>query len=171
MMLTITGLVLLSTIILRMNSSTHTTSVDLNSNKLNIMAVSLVTSYLEEMKLKAFDENTVDKSIGNETYLTSSAGLGKESSESRTNYKSMNATNFDDVDDYNNDSVEVQLESVSGFEPAIFKLKCKVAYFDPSTANTTTSKKFHKKITVTITSNSLTDPMSLSTVFSYWKFR
>ena len=177
MLLTISGLVLLSTLVLRMNNTYYDTSAELGRTKMDMMAVSLASSYMEEVKQKAFDENTVSSAVSNPVNLSST--LGKESGESRSSLYEISKNNYDDVDDYNGDSVLVILGDVDS--SVTYNIKCKVFYFDGDSLITTTSKKFNKKITVTVTSNTIyigkqtsrsyTDPVEISSVFSYWKFR
>gem|GEM_PF-1577092 len=169
-MLTIFGLMLLSTIILRMNTSYYRASTDVNRNSYDVMAVSLATSYFEEIKRKAYDEKTITSAASSTSGFSSS--LGPESGEFRSASSNLiNANNFDDVDDFNGDSLYTQVPSGSELPGAVYKIKCSVAYFSSSSNSTTTIPQWSKKITVTVSGSAMTNPVTLSTIFSYWKFR
>jgi hypothetical protein len=170
MMLTIFGLMLLSTIILRMNTSYYRAATDVNRNSYDVMAVSLATSYFEEVKRQAYDEKTVNAAVTSPSGF--SASLGRESGESRSASSNLiSANNFNDVDDFNNDSLYTQVPSGSDLPGAVYKIKCKVEYFNSASNSTSSSPQWSKKITVNVSGNAMSAPITLSTIFSYWKFR
>ena len=170
MMLTIFGLMLLSSIILRMNTSYYRVSTDVNRNSFDVMAVSLATSYFEEVKRQAYDAKTVNAAVTSTSGFSSV--LGPESGEVRSSSSNqINANNFNDVDDFNGDSLYTQMPSGSDLPGAVYKIKCKVEYFNSATNSTSTTPQWSKKITVTVSGSAMTAPITLSTIYSYWKFR
>jgi hypothetical protein len=170
MMLTIGGLMLLSTIILRMNTSYTDTSIDVSRNSFDVTAVSLATSYFEEVKRKAYDEKTVTAAVSKTSGFSST--MGPESGESRSTTSNLiNANNFNDVDDFNRDDFFTEVPSGSTTPAAVYRIQCSVAYFNSTTNAVTSSQQWSKKITVTVSGAAMSAPLTLSTIFSYWKFR
>ena len=124
-----------------------------------MLATSIATSIIEEAKGLAFDENTDTISVSSINDLTSAAALGKESGET---YETFN--DFDDFDGYT--KTDTTLHS------AVFNIKCKVDYVDPSNINVPSfSNTWHKKITVLVSSPSMRDTIRESSIYSYWYFR
>ena len=159
MLLTIGAMVLLSTIMLRVNT------VNFNSDNIRaeaqygMLATSIATSIIEEAKGLAFDETTDTNTVSNVNDLTSAAALGKESGET---YEKFN--DFDDFDDYT--KVDSTLPS------AVFNISCKVDYVDPTNINVPSlSNTWHKKITVLVSSPFMRDTIRESSIYSYWYFR
>ncbi|MFO7446134.1 MAG: hypothetical protein R6W90_07185 [Ignavibacteriaceae bacterium] len=159
MILTIGGLMLLSTIILRLNTTHINSATAMYNSKFDNMAVPLANSYIELIKRKAFDHNSFEAAVNSTAKL--STVLGKEPGETRST--------FNDVDDFNNDSLYQSIDLDDSTD--IYKLKCKVQYYDAAAGKVSSTPKFHKKITVTVTNEFMTDSLTLSTIFSYWKFR
>jgi hypothetical protein len=159
MMLTIGAMAILSMTTLRVNSHFVHSGVSLDQTKFAVLAVSLASSRLEEANSKAFDENTTESAITSSAGL--SASIGKDAGETT-------ADTFDDCDDFNN-----YVDSVSNIPSAKFYIKCKVAYINPAApdVDVTASKTLHKRITVLVTSPSMTDTVKLSSIFSYWYYR
>ena len=163
MLITLGALILLSLVILRVNRSFLTTDSVLLDSKIDVLAVSVATSMLEEANGKAFDENTDTTSISNVNLLSTT--LGPESGETYPN--------FDDFDDFNG------LTKIDSTNPiAKFYVTCEVNYVLPSNLDTkATNRTWHKKLTVYVTSPSMLghddkqDTLKMSTVFSYWYFR
>lgn len=178
MLITIGALVLLSLVIMRVNNGFLSTGTFVMETKFNVMAVSLGTSLIEEATSKAFDEATDTTSVTTTTPLKAYNMLGPESGE--------NYANYDDFDDYNNYNrlvlsdttltVPSGVETVlvdSTFRSANFRLDCLVDYVTVSsnTVTSTSSKTWHKRLRVTVTSPSMRDTVRMQTVFSYWYFR
>ncbi len=163
MLITLGALILLSLVILRVNRSFLTTDSVLLDSKIDVLAVSAATSVLEEANGKAFDENTDTTSISNVNLLSST--LGPEPGETYPN--------FDDFDDFDG------LTKIDSTNPiAKFIITCKVNYVQPPNLDVNvTTKTWHKKLTVYVTSPSMLghddkqDTLKMSTVFSYWYFR
>ncbi len=159
MLLTIGAMVLLSTIMLRVNTVNFNSDSIRAEAQYGMLATSIATSIIEEAKGLAFDENTDTISVSNINDLTSAAALGKESGET---YETFN--DFDDFDGYT--KTDTTLHS------AIFNIKCKVDYVDPSNINVPSfSNTWHKKITVLVSSPSMRDTIRESSIYSYWYFR
>ena len=155
-LLSIGAIVLLSIIILGTNNTIISTGNSLNESKFDILATSIGTSIIEEASNKAFDENTIDTTASKTTELTVKLGP-----EGETRHY------FDDFDDYNG-----YTGSDSTMPSAIFNYRCKVEYVTSGNPdNVSSPRTWDKKLTVYITSNSMSDTVKLSTVFSYWYFR
>ena len=158
-LLTLFGIMMLSMLALRLNSTLLITQDTMQNSKFGLLAVSLATSYLEEANRKAFDEITLAQEITTLTQLTAANALGPETGEVYPD--------FDDFDDFNN------LTRVDNTMPsAIFNIRANVVYTTTTNPNTTSANRtYHKRINLTISSPSMTDTLRFSTVYSYWAFR
>jgi MSHA pilin protein MshD len=159
MLLSMGAMMLLSTILLRLNSNILNTTSTLDETKFGILATSLGTSIIEEANSKAFDLVTDGDAVSDVNSLTDPNGLGPASGEVYPF--------FNDFDDFNGLS-----KIISTMPSAVFKESCAVHYvsaMDPSIIVNT--KTWHKRIDVFITSPSIRDTVKLSSVCSYWYFR
>ncbi len=93
MMITLGAMMLLGTIILKVNAGFLNTNNVLLDSKFGVLAVSIATSVIEEATGKAFDAKTDTNSVNNLTDLTTSASLGHGPGEVYPY--------FNDFDDYN----------------------------------------------------------------------
>lgn len=120
-------------------------------------AASLAQGYLEEAKNMAYDENVINNTPGSlPTGFTSAGSLGPNGGESYDDY--------DDVDDF--DGYSETINSGRGD----FIVDIVVVYVDPADPdNTSSTKKYCKKMTVTVTNDMLNHPVILSQVFGYIK--
>jgi len=158
MLMALGALMLLSAVILRFNRTVLTSDEVMYNSKFNVLAASLCTSLIDEAKSKAFDEKTDDAAISDLDKLSS-----KLKAESGETYAT-----FNDFDDFNN-YIRTDSTSIPG---EVFYLTCKVNYVKPtSSLKITTSKQWHKMITVTVMSSSMKDPVQISSIYSYWYFR
>ncbi|HRI47053.1 MAG: hypothetical protein KF721_03885 [Ignavibacteriaceae bacterium] len=158
-MLTLGAIMLLSFLTLRINSNLLIAQTSLHNAKFGLLATSLAASMMERGSRLAFDEASVDDAITTLTQLTPPNSLGPESGET--------LNTFDDLDDFNNYDV-----TDSSMPSAIFRVRCKVFYINPSAPSTpVNSKTYHKNFTVSVTSASMEDSISFSSVLSYWTFR
>ena len=162
-LLSIGAMTLLTFLILRFNSIQLTSSEAAYNAKFSIVANSLANSLLEEAKDKVFDENVLDttKAILSESDF--STKLGKEAGEVYPN--------FDDFDDYEGLYVldTLSLKNPQTGRATAFEIRSYVNYVDDATPNTkSTAKKYHKRLTVAVFSNSMIDTIKISTVFSFW---
>jgi hypothetical protein len=162
MFLTLGAMMLISILVLRVSSTQLTTQDSMQNSKFGILAISLASSLLEQATQKAFDEASTDNFVSSLSSLTKKAGFGggKESGEIADSIRT-----FDDYDDFDNyTNIDSTMPS------AFFEIHCTVDYVDPNlpgfiSANNT----WHKMMTVTVTSPSMTDAVILKKVFSYWK--
>jgi MSHA pilin protein MshD len=160
MMITIAAMMLLSTILLRINATFLSTSTTLYETKYDVLAVSLGTSIIENATSKAFDEATVINPVSSVTELSSI--LRAETGEVYPN--------FDDVDDFNNYYMTTANDTT--FLSAVFNVVCKVNYVNANNPQQiSSSRTWHKRIDVQVTSPSMQDTIRLSSVVSYWYFR
>ncbi len=156
MLITIGAIAIMSMIILNINRGFLTTGFTLAETKYEVLAVSLATSLLEEATGKAFDENTDTNSVSSLSELSTYLRPENES-----------FPNFDDIDDYNNLNI-----TNNSLPSAEFNIQCKVVYVSSGNPNSTSaSRTWHKKISVTVSSPSMSDTVRLSTIFSYFYFR
>ncbi|HVO75727.1 MAG TPA: hypothetical protein VMT35_16990 [Ignavibacteriaceae bacterium] len=162
--LAVGAMVLLSTILLRVNNTFLTSDEVLDQSKYSFLATSIATSIIEQSKNLSFDEQTLgDINIDNPSLLTPVVGLHYDSGEDP-----HDCNTFDDFDDFNNYTY-----TDSSMPSAVFVVTCRVDYVpenDPETVSGVPT--FNKKITVTVSSpHYMSDVIQLSSVFSYWYFR
>jgi len=159
MMLTIGALLLLSTLMLRVNTTNLTTDSIRAEAQYGVLATSIITSVMEEAKSLAYDSATDSNSVTSLNQLTAPSSLGPESGETFDTFN-----DFDDFDGYTR--VDSSMPS------AIFNIGCEVDYV--STSNLL-GKSFlptwHKRITVTVSSDFMEDTLTQSSIYSYWYFR
>jgi hypothetical protein len=165
-MLTMLAMVLMSFLLLRVNSLFLQTNTTLFTTKFEVLAFSLGQSMIQEIESEAFDEATVTAVVASTASL--STVLGPETGETYAT--------FDDIDDFNN-----YTRTVTNLPSAIFYLKCKVEYVNSATPDVATSTPtWNKRITVFVTSPSMmtnakdvikADTVKVSQVFSYWIFK
>lgn len=163
--LSLGAMVLVSLIVLQVNTGFVSTSSNLLDNKLNILAISLGSSIIEEANGKAFDENTIANVAFTTNDLTYAGSLGPNSTESYPD--------FNDFDDFNG-----LLITNNSMPNADFTILSKVSYINSNDPDAATSiPTWNKKITVYVTSSSLLDQngiqdtIIMSSVYSYWHFR
>jgi len=158
-LITIAAMMLLSIMVLRVNNTILNTGKVVYDAKFGLLATSIATSMLEEINSKAFDANTDSLNATSLSQLTAPNKLGPESGEVYPN--------FDDIDDYNG-----YTRTDSSMPSAIFNISCKVVYVSSTSPDSpSTSATWNKKITVTVSSPSMQDTVTMSTIFSYWYFR
>ena len=158
-LITIAAMMLLSVLVLRINSTILNTDRVVQDSKFGLLATSMATSIIEEATNKAFDENTVSNNINSISQLTAPNKLEPESGEVYPDYN--------DVDDYNGYS-----RIDSSMPSAVFKISCSVAYVSSTSPNVISNiATWNKKVTVTISSISMRDTVTMSSIFSYWYFR
>ena len=155
--LTIGAMALLATISLRFNATlleNRTTEVE---NKVYLTAFSLADDLLEEIKQKAFDEQTVEwKAIPTEKLSPyESFGDKKDAGES-------GVATFDDIDDYHGYVKQVSLPHVENYSVTSF-----VDYVtDYNQDLSSLSQTYYKRVWVKVTSPYLRHPVRLSFVFT-----
>lgn len=157
-MLAIGAMILLSTLVLRVNNTFLSTKTVMNESKFGVLATSLATSLIEEASNRNFDHVTDGNPINNVNLLTKHTALKKESGEVYPD--------FNDFDDFNGFT-----KTITNLPSADYSLSCKVEYVEPPNLDVAVAKRtWHKKISVTVTSESSKDTVRLSSVFSYWFF-
>lgn len=159
-LLTLAAMMILTQMAVRINGSILQTQDVMQNSKFGLAAISLATSIIEEANKSAFDENTIDDMLVSPTGLTARTSFGPDAGETHRGL-------YDDFDDWHGFQItDTTLMS------AHYKINCAVNYIDPSNPNVNLStKSFHKKLTVYVSSVSMLDTVSITTVYSYWKFR
>ena len=180
-MLTVMAMFLLGTIILSTNRSVLSNEQTVMDSEFGVAAISLATSLVEEAQGKDFDEAATDSGVTSTSLLTTTANLGKDANE-YYRYSGSDTTkgDFDDLDDFNNFSVEFVNDTTKplvaqyrgeskGFR-ADYLVKSKVEYVSVTTTSITptTTRTWHKRLTITVTSPTSRDTLVFPTVISYW---
>jgi MSHA pilin protein MshD len=159
MMLTIGAIVLLSTLMLRINTHNLQTDTVRAEAGYGVIATSIVTSIIEEAKSLAFDEETDSNAVTTTSQLTSAGLLGPENGET---YETFN--DFDDFDGY------TRIDS--SMPSAVFEIYCEVYYIHQNTLMVKYhSRTWHKRIFIRISSEFMADTITQSSIYSYWYFR
>lgn len=152
-MLSLGALLIFSLISLRFDTAVlENTGVEVE-NKVYLTAFSLADDLLEEIKLRAFDANTVQFPITNPAGLTNYP-LGPSSSEVYPN--------FNDIDDFNGYHRIIDAPHAEKYE--VF---CEVYYVGEDTPEIKSSiRTFYKRTDITVTSPYLKNPVKLSSIFT-----
>ena len=123
-------------------------------NKVYLTAFSLADDLLEEIKQRAFDENTVDFKAITPSALTASASLGKESGEVWPN--------FNDIDDYHNYSKPVSLPHAENYT-----VTSQISYVQENNQDQiSTSQTYFKRVEIFVDSPYLKHQLKLQYVFT-----
>ncbi len=156
-MLAIAAMLLLSTLVLRVNNSILATGEVMDESKFGVLATSLASSVIEEASNKCFDKVTDGNSVNDSTLLTLPDSLGNEDED---------YSEFNDFDDYN-----CYHKTVTNLPSAKFDVSCVVNYINPpNLVDISAVPTWHKKITVTVSSPLSKDTLRLSSIYSYWYF-
>ncbi|MEJ5351863.1 MAG: hypothetical protein WHS65_09750 [Melioribacteraceae bacterium] len=172
MLLTIGAIFLLSTVILTVNRGFLTTNTTMISNRYGIMASSLATSMIERATSKAFDENSDTTEVTNTSQLTLPQNLGLDAGESRNDPNLLD--DFDDYNCYRNIPYRdaIQIDPADTSKKLYFNTFCRVDYVsDTNPNNPSTTRTWHKRLQVIVTSPSMEDTIRMSTIYSYWNFK
>ena len=162
MMLAGLATVLLGTTILSLNSSSIQHGTVLQQTEVGIYGISIATSIVEEAQGMAFDEKTTDDAVTNTAGL--SVTLAPEAGETTA---PSSSTNFDDFDDFNNFDATMDVQGVDRF-----RVRAQVYYISPTAPNVSSSSRtWHKRLDVEVTSTASSDTIRTSFVFSYFNFR
>ena len=170
MVLTIGAILLFGTFLSSSNRLMTGNTQIASQNEYNISALAIAQSVIDEAKTKAFDQKTVVSAVAVPTSLTAVDSLGKDGGSeavpnpdtlTSTGYKSM--TKFNDVDDYKGYNRLVNTPRAEGYKISIAVGYATEIYPD-SSKNVQT---FCKKMTVTVTSSYITQPIALSYAFLY----
>jgi MSHA pilin protein MshD len=159
-LLSLGAMTLVALIVLQVNTGFVMTSSTLLDNKLNILAISLASSIIEEASGKAFDANTIIDAASTSSDLTYPSSLGPGAGETYPN--------FNDFDDYNGFTI-----TNNHLSSAEFIITSKVNYINSNNPDQSVSvPTWHKKITVYVTSPSMLnadgsqDTIKMTSVFS-----
>jgi len=154
--LSIGAMALLALVSLRFNTTLLENKTTEIENKVYLTAFSLADDLIEEIKQKAFDEQTVEwRAIPVEQLSSSSAFGPVDPGES-------SVITFDDIDDYHGYLKAVSLPHVENY--SVMSTVEYVSATDPDvTSNTQT---YFKKITVRVNSPYLSHPVKLSFIFT-----
>ncbi len=156
-MLAIGAIILLSTVVLRVNNSFLTTNEIMMDSKFGVLGISLAQSVIEEASSKAFDSHSEGVAINDKSLLTPPDSLGNSDDD---------FPDYNDFDDYNG-----YTKDITNLPSAIFHISCIVGYVEAANPDAVVNHKtWNKRITVLVTSESSKDTVRLSSVFSYWHF-
>jgi hypothetical protein len=152
--LSLGAMMIFSLISLRFDSAVlQNTEVEVE-NKVYLTAFSLADDLLEEIKQRAFDENTIDFKAITTTALTPSANLGKESGEAWPN--------FDDIDDYNGYTKPVSLPHAENYT-----IKSYVSYVQTNDQNQASlTQTYFKRVEIFVDSPYLKHQLKLAYIFT-----
>jgi hypothetical protein len=158
-LLTIGAIALFSLISIRFNSSVLENMTVEVENKVYLTAFSLADDLIEEIKQKAFDEETVEFRSITPTELTPSNQFAPEI---RDLGETDDPATWDDIDDYNGYSKLVSLPHAEGFS-----VTSQVDYVQENNYDQVSSvQTFFKRIQVRVSSDYLRAPVRLSFVFT-----
>lgn len=152
----LTGFVILIMGILFLNvySSINTRSDSMMNNEAAITGTAIAQAIINEIKCKAFDQNTVSKAVVKASLLTTS--LGRETGE-------INSTQFNDVDDYNDYSTADTLNRLG-----VFYINVNVNYINNMLPDEiSNSPTFYKQINICVTNFGLPDTLRFYQIISY----
>lgn len=153
-MLSIGALMIFSLVSLRFDSAVLQNAEVEVENKVYLTAFSLADDLLEEIKQRAFDEQTIVFKSITPAALTQSNNLNAESGEVWPNY--------DDIDDYNNYSKPVSLPHAENYS-----VQSKVYYVLASDQNVvSTTPTYFKKVDLFVDSPYLNHQIKLSYIFT-----
>ena len=155
-LLTIAGIFLLSILTLNVHKANTERAVSLYTSGSVIDANGVAQSIIDEIQCKAFDENTILKSVWSTDSLTSSYSLGPEYGEAQN-------TQFDDIDDYNNYSTLITLDEFGDFQ--VHTTVHYVEKMNPELISN--SSTYSKRIEVAVTNFSYPDTLKFYHVISY----
>jgi hypothetical protein len=156
-MMTMCAMMLLSAIMLRVNTSNLGNESVRDQAQYGVLATSIATSIIEDAQSKSFDHNTDTNSVNLLTQLSSV--LGPEGGEIEETYN-----DFDDYDGFTRRD--------STMPSAVFDIACEVVYVSSNDIEGfSNNRTWHKKMNVTISSPFSPDTFRTSSIFSYWFFR
>lgn len=154
--MSIGAIALLALISLRFNTTVLENKTTEIENKVYLTAFSLADDLIEEIKQKAFDEQTVEWRAIPVDQLTPYSSFGPvDAGESSAN-------SFDDIDDYHGYQKSVSLPHVENYS-----VMSTVEYVTAANPDiNSSSQTYFKKIIVRVTSPYISHPVRLSFVFT-----
>lgn len=155
MLLTIGGILLLSTFVLYANGLMSDNVKVAGDNEYMITAISLAQSLIDEAKSKAFDEKAIAGSITSTDSLTNPESFGRDGAgefvilpDTVRNDLVTSFARFDDIDDYDGYIRIVNTPRAEGYQ-----VRAAVTYASETSPDSSKSTKtFCKRLTVTVTS-------------------
>lgn len=122
-------------------------------------AVPIAQAKLDEIRRRAFDQKSISTRIYAASNFTQPVSLGKDAGETTT-------LTYNDIDDYNRDSVQVSTPVLDNFWVA-----SRIQYVSESDPDQiSSSSTFFKRITVTVYHQSMQFPVTMSFVYVYRRF-
>ena len=157
-MLTIGSILLFSLISIRFNSSVLENMTVEVENKAYLTAFSLADDLMEEIKQRAFDDQTVVFRSINPWELS----LRNQFAPFRDPDETNDPATWDDIDDYNGYTRPVSLPHFEGYV-----VSCSVEYVTKNNVNLVSSTQtFYKRVKVTVSSDYMRKPVTLSFIFT-----
>lgn len=154
--LSIGAIALLALISLRFNSTVLETKTTEIENKVYLTAFSLADDLLEEIKQKAFDEETVEWRAITTSELTNSNSFGP------VDPGESSPIDFDDIDDYDQYSKSVSLPHAENYT-----VTSTVDYVTEGNQNIISSTQtFYKRVTINVASPYMSHSIKLSFIFT-----
>ncbi|MFQ5822669.1 MAG: hypothetical protein ACE5JB_01285 [bacterium] len=156
LLLTIGAIIIFSISSFSVNQLALRNSEAIYMQQAEFYAVKLAQQFIEEAKIKAFDETTI---VGNPVSIPSdfkSIPMGPEGGETYPN--------FDDVDDFNGFSTSIATNI------GAMTISLSVDYVNETDLDSVvTTQTFYKKMSVTVQSDYLTNLVTAHYVFAYQK--
>ncbi len=154
--LSIFAITILTLLILSVYNSYANKDTAFYNNEAIITGTGEAQSMLNEIKSRAFDQNTVNKAVSSPDSLTPTANLGPDLGESVS-------TQFNDIDDYNN---YTRADTMSRM--GIFNIKVNVYYIaNMSNGVKSTVPTYSKEVDIFVTNFSLPDTLKFNQVITY----
>jgi len=155
-MLVLAAIFMLSYLSITYYNSQNNNADVLLRNEYILTGASVGQSMLEEIQSKAFDENTISKSISSTDSLTSINQLGKDSGE-------VDNSDFDDVDDYHDYVKTFNVERL-GQVMAHTSVNY-IEVLDPETDSNVPT--FNKKVEIVVSSNFFSEKLHYNCIIGY----
>lgn len=163
-LLAIGSIFLLSLVSLSFNGALLQNNTVEIENKVYLTAFSLADDMIEEIKEKAYDENTIDFPTANRATLTptNSFGCTKVSGVFESN-DGEEYPYFDDVDDYDGYWQDADAPHAESYH-----ISAKVYYVTEDNPDVVSSTQtFHKRVDITVSSPFLNNNVTLSFIFTH----
>jgi hypothetical protein len=174
MMLTVGAMVLLSIMVLRVNSSQMTSYGTIVDSKLGIVGLTVANTYVDFAKRQVYDKAVRDSTISGLSLadLTAPSSLGFESGEVYPN--------FDDIDDFDlwdpNHGVSIIITDTTTLASAThasvytpFYITSQVYYVDQPNFDTKVNyKTWFKRLVVKVWADGMIDTIKYSSISTTW---
>ena len=154
--LSIGAIALLALVSLKFNTTVLETKTTEIENKVYLTSFSLADDLIEEIKQKAFDEETVEWRAITTSELTNSNSFGP------VDPGESSPIDFDDIDDYDQYSKSVSLPHAENYS-----VTCIVDYVTEGNQNIISSTQtFYKRVTINVASPYMSHSIKLSFIFT-----